>query len=920
MKKLLALLLAVLLVLSMFAACNSSNNDETETNKNDEEQTETKGDEESEKESDKESDKKEDPTVTPACTHPDADKTYTSVDATNHKVTCKCGATVAETEAHVYDGDADMKCNKCDYDRTPPACTHADTTKTYTSVDATNHKVTCSCGVVVAETEAHTYANDATAKCDKCDYTRCIHADANGDYKCDNDCGTVIEPAAGTLSIADAIKLGNAFEQDKYSTNKYSVTGIIASVDQPYNTQFHNITVSISVEGTDGTLKCYRLSYDIPDGETDDKCATLYVGDEITVYGGIGNYNGAQLKQGKLTAVVPHTHSYDTEGWCTICGNENPEHTATHDCYDNNADCTCDHQGCLRLVLPAANTEITIEQALVIAGSKAHNTYSEKYYVRGTIDNIASTTYGNLTITDGTDSLYVYGTYNSDGSKRYDAMDTKPAVGDEVILYGIIGQYNGTLQMKNGWFVDAVPCTHESKTYADNGNGTHTWTCANTECGATDTENHIYDDDADMICNGTGCGFDRTPTGTCTHESKTYVDNGDGTHTWTCANIDCDDTVNGTGTEDHFYDDDADMICNGTGCGYDRTPHVCVDNSDPKDYVCDDTSCGKPVPPAADSTLTIPQAKALGVAHEHNTYTTETYKVSGIVIEADTWNTTHNNMTVIIMDSDGNTIKAYRLATQVALGDYITVTGSIGQYSNTAQIKAGATAEKGTAPDALIAKYLLETLDIENSYSGDAVITFPTFDGKTIEWKYGEEVVSGGSKTIAQTESVQNITKTISVTVGEVTKTKEVSFTVAAKPAEGQTTVTLVIGEQGLTNGTQYTSLDIDDNITATVTGGGNTGKYYTDGGEWRMYQSENPTIVIEAKDGYNIESVTIQYNVKNAGVLTNSDETKNIASGESVTVGSNSVTFAVGNTGDATKGQVKITQITVVYSEVTTV
>ena len=66
--------------------------------------------------------------------------------------------------------------------------------------------------------------------------------------------------------------------------------------------------------------------------------------------------------------------------------------------------------------------------------------------------------------------------------------------------------------------------------------------------------------------------------------------------------------------------------------------------------------------------------------------------INGIVISAEAWNTEHNNMSVTIKDANGNTIYIFRLATQVGLGDDITVTGTVGSYNNTKQIAAGATA------------------------------------------------------------------------------------------------------------------------------------------------------------------------------------------------------------------------------------
>ena len=49
--------------------------------------------------------------------------------------------------------------------------------------------------------------------------------------------------------------------------------------------------------------------------------------------------------------------------------------------------------------------------------------------------------------------LTVYGTYSADGSVRYDAMESKPVAGDTVRLYGIIGQFSSTAQMKNSCLI-----------------------------------------------------------------------------------------------------------------------------------------------------------------------------------------------------------------------------------------------------------------------------------------------------------------------------------------------------------------------------------------------------------------------------------------------------------------------------------
>ena len=150
---------------------------------------------------------------------------------------------------------------------------------------------------------------------------------------------------------------------------------------------------------------------------------------------------------------------------------------------------------------------------------------------------------------------------------------------------------------------------------------------------------------------------------------------------------------------------------------------------------------------------------------------------------------------------------------------------------------------------------------------------------------------------------------------GDVTMTAQ--WTENADPSG--ITATLVIEDyadaNNWTNGTQYTSAVVQP-ITFTASGGGNTGKYYTSGEEWRYYQSENASITISVPDGYTLVSVTPAFNVANTGVLKNGNNT--IASGSTVAVSGTSVTFTVGNSGTATNGQVKFTRIGVTYEPLT--
>ncbi len=102
---------------------------------------------------------------------------------------------------------------------------------------------------------------------------------------------------------------------------------------------------------------------------------------------------------------------------------------------------------------PAANSTLTIKEAYDLGKSKAHDIYtSGKYYITGEIVKISNTTYGNMTVKDADgNQLTIYGSYDATGANRFDAMSVQPVEGDTVTLYGIIGQYNGTPQMKNAW-------------------------------------------------------------------------------------------------------------------------------------------------------------------------------------------------------------------------------------------------------------------------------------------------------------------------------------------------------------------------------------------------------------------------------------------------------------------------------------
>lgn len=84
---------------------------------------------------------------------------------------------------------------------------------------------------------------------------------------------------------------------------------------------------------------------------------------------------------------------------------------------------------------------ISIAEALELCGEEGNIT-TEKYYIRGTVDSITNPAYGAMIVSDETGTISVYNTAG------YADMDDKPYAGDEVLLYCVLQNYNGTKEVK----------------------------------------------------------------------------------------------------------------------------------------------------------------------------------------------------------------------------------------------------------------------------------------------------------------------------------------------------------------------------------------------------------------------------------------------------------------------------------------
>ncbi len=106
-------------------------------------------------------------------------------------------------------------------------------------------------------------------------------------------------------------------------------------------------------------------------------------------------------------------------------------------------------------------TTTAIEELLTICEALPANTDStDRYYVRGFVEDTPNSTYGDFTISDGNGhSIYVYGLSSTDG-QRYDSMGITLSPGDEVVIFAPLYKYvsggSVTLELKRAQLIEVI--------------------------------------------------------------------------------------------------------------------------------------------------------------------------------------------------------------------------------------------------------------------------------------------------------------------------------------------------------------------------------------------------------------------------------------------------------------------------------
>ena len=295
-------------------------------------------------------------------------------------------------------------------------------------------------------------------------------------------------------------------------------------------------------------------------------------------------------------------------------------------------------------------------------------------------------------------------------------------------------------------------------------------------------------------------------------------------------------------------------------------------------------------------------------------------KITGTVVKINgAWSTTYNNMNVTIADENGVTIYVYRLATQVALNDVITVTGAVGSYNGAKQIAEGSTAEiVGTHT---CSKWTEATCD-----KLSACVVCGATTGELLA--HTEEEVAEVPATCIATGTTAGVKCSVCGAVVSGCETIDmvahtyvdgVCTTDGCGAEEGVTCVTVsktvaeLITEYGWTSSTTKQTFTLDDNVSVKINGGSNTGKAY-EGDHIRIYATDSPagTITISVPEGYELVSVKISTKTGTYAYLYVDGTTTDICN-QTVAVSGQSVLLNSVKNGSNGK-QVRVTGIEVTY------
>ena len=522
-------------------------------------------------------------------------------------------------EAHRYDDDADTICDVCGYERTVTPPTHEHSYGDWIK-DGTSHWHECTddgCPEKpesVKDKAAHVYTDDADSTCDVCGYERTVtppvHEHSYGDWTADGETGHYRVCTDENCTSADKGRVTEAHLYDDDADTICNACGYERTVTPPVHE--HNYG-DWSKDDTNHWREC-----------TDDGCPE---------------------RDESITDKAAHVYTDDADMTCDVCGYERTITPSSHEHnYGNwSRDDTSHWHECTDADCPDRNESIKDKAAHIytVYTDDADTTATEFSDGSDVAAAYVCDVCGYERIVTPPSHEHSYDNWSKDGTSHWhectdDGCPEKPESVKDKAAHTYTDDADTTCDVC-GYERTVTPPVHEH-TYSDwtaDGETGHYRVCTDEYCTSADkgrvTETHLYDDDADMICNA--CGYERTATPPshehsygdwskddtnhwheCTdnscpdrdesikdkaaHVYSVYTDNAAATcnvcgyehtgtptvheHTysdWTadgetghyriCTDEYCTSADKGRVAEVHLYDDDADMICN--ACGYDRT-------------------------------------------------------------------------------------------------------------------------------------------------------------------------------------------------------------------------------------------------------------------------------------------------------------------------------------------------------------
>ena len=709
----------------------------------------------------------------------------------------------------------------------------------------------------------------------------------------------------------------------------YEITGVITSFKYAYDPGYNNVSVNIVVEGReDKPVLCYRLI----GGEE------LKVGDTITVFAGVTNYNGTYetVSGGVIRNVIPGeggddpvTPPADSDGVViNLTGNANLVSgsaaqnvftqngiTVTNDKAESTSDLTVQESYAQRFY---AKSTVKIEYPGMTKIVIDCDEYSDLKYVKGfdgmTIEGATITRDNDIVTiifaapTDVFQStalpsqircekITVYtGEVENPGETPVDPKPetpayTAPVAGQSYDLYMELptGKVYFAGSMSGDYLATTTDAAASVKIFFEEVAGGY----------------HIYFMNGDvktyitaaayLKSNGyAGCHFSlttETPTLAWTYDTKYGIieiyDEIEGkSDTFFAGTYGSYTTVSLSGA---YY---KDQIASGSQYparielveGGEITPpeggETPVDPQPPvheHNFVEGKCECGETDPnyvPETPSDVVNTIAGALAAAEG----TAVTLK--GTVCEIyQAWSDQYNNISFYIKDDAGNKILVFRTGTNAKIGDQVTVTGNVTLYNTSNQIAQGST----TVIDVVHVCSDFEPADCLNAAS---CVVCGAASGDAL----GHNYVNGTCDRCGATEVSGTVT--VSKTIAEL------------------------ITALGWTSSTTKQTFTLDDNVSIKINGGSNTGKAYN-GDHIRIYATDTPagTITITVPEGYELVSVKISAQTGTYAFLCLDGSNADICN-ETVSVSGNSVVLNSVKNGSDGK-QVRVTAIEVVYAAV---